>query len=269
MNHQTSRPTRLIALFIVAMLIRSTGIDYLSAQEILVSPVDELEIFDPRVDSEGKPRALIEPVDGLYGGQQVIVPPFVLVHKQYYTGDRDFRAQNFPGGPCVVVVSHPYTGEQLKLDVTMLPGAPRVTYRRQYIDYDFGERRIRIRFCHPLRVFHKYNPTVHVIAGRGFRSAQNPSTEPGHLSRWVHDTGIPDGVDSVVHAAGSVANSTANIIRTTGEVVTRPVKGVIQSTPLSGLVTPEEDAALQRQIREQEGFAEDFSDTYKTIPVVR
>lgn len=108
---------------------------------VLVPPVDELTILDPGVDPEGKPRVLVEVIDGK---KIVTIPQAVIVHKYYYTGDRSFQGPLLKGGPTIVVFHHPATGCQEMLEVQMLPGAPRITYRRDFIEYDFGERAIRL-----------------------------------------------------------------------------------------------------------------------------
>lgn len=78
------------------------------------------------------------------GKKVVTIPQTVIVHKYYYTGDRSFQAPLLKGGPTIVVFQHPETGCQAMLEVQMLPGAPRITYRREFIEYDFGEQSIRL-----------------------------------------------------------------------------------------------------------------------------
>ena len=73
------------------------------------------------------------------GNVIVDIPPVILVHRYYFTGERSFQAQLLPGGPSIVVVNHPKTGERTYIDVQMPPGAPRVTYTDHSIEYDYGE----------------------------------------------------------------------------------------------------------------------------------
>ena len=114
-----------------------------------VPPIDELEILDPRVDPEGKARALILP--GTNGLPQVEVPPTVIVHRYYYTGDRDFQGPMLPGGPVIITVNSPATGERIYVEALLPPGAPRITYRRHRIVYEYRVQTITVSFGHPGR----------------------------------------------------------------------------------------------------------------------
>jgi hypothetical protein len=87
---------------------------------------------------------VVQPGPGKY--REIDIPPVVLVHKFYYTGDRSFQAQMLPGGPSVIAVNHPKTGQRVYIPVQMLPGAPRVTYTCRAIDYDYGDHGIRVSF---------------------------------------------------------------------------------------------------------------------------
>jgi len=108
-----------------------------------VPPTDEIELLDPNADPLGRPAVELQySAHGLH----VDIPPAVLVHKYYYTGDRSFQAQMLPGGPSIVVVNHPKTGERCYIPVQMLPGAPRVTYTGNAIEYDYGENGITVHF---------------------------------------------------------------------------------------------------------------------------
>src|SRR5437870_1587189 len=74
-----------------------------------VPPALEIEILDPNVDPRGNPAVLTRPATvltctGPEGRVVVDIPPTVLVHRYYYTGDRSFQARLLPGGPCIVVV---------------------------------------------------------------------------------------------------------------------------------------------------------------------
>ncbi len=109
-----------------------------------VPPTLEIEVLDPGVDPLGNPAVFVRP--GEYGQAQVDIPPVVLVHRYYYTGDRSFQAQLLPGGPSIVVANHPRTGERCYVPVQMLPGAPRVTYTSSSIEYDYGETGITVQF---------------------------------------------------------------------------------------------------------------------------
>lgn len=109
-----------------------------------VPPTQEIEILDPGVDPEGRPAVLIDRSSD--GETTVDIPPVVLVHRFYYSGDRSFQGPMLPGGPSILVVNHPKTGERLYVEAQMMPGAPRVTYTRHGIEYDYGEHAVSLRF---------------------------------------------------------------------------------------------------------------------------
>lgn len=123
-----------------------------------VPPTLEIEVLDPGVDPVGNPAVLLQR-DGS-GQIQVDIPPVILVHRYYYSGDRSFQAQILPGGPSIVVANHPKTGERVYVPVQMMPGAPRVTYTSHSIEYDFGEHAMTVHFHarHPATV--KYRSGV-------------------------------------------------------------------------------------------------------------
>jgi len=109
-----------------------------------VPPTLEIEVLDPNADPLGRPA--VELRNGPAGGQVVDIPPAVLVHRYYYTGDRSFQAQLLPGGPTIIVINHPKTNERLYVDVQMMPGAPRVTYTGRNVCYDYGKHGMTLHF---------------------------------------------------------------------------------------------------------------------------
>lgn len=109
-----------------------------------VPPTEEIEILDPGVHSEGKPAVLVG--EGPGGEATIDIPPVVLVHRYYYSGDRSFQGPMLPGGPSILVVNHPKTGERLYVEAQMMPGAPRITYTGHGIEYDYGQQAVSLRF---------------------------------------------------------------------------------------------------------------------------
>ncbi|HWL09846.1 MAG TPA: hypothetical protein VNQ76_15680 [Planctomicrobium sp.] len=203
---------------------------------IAASPSDEITVFDPTSNSEPKPTPAV--AMGNDGKQYVEIPPTVIVHNFYYTGDRDFRGPRFSGGPSIVVVNHPLTEERLYLEVQMLPGAPRVSYRKGYIDYDFGSDRIRLRFLHPL---HPHaDPTVEYLHGKNFKDTigSTGKAHSGAVSRWVHRTGVPDAAHHVAAGAVGTLQTTADGVKFVGTVTTTPIVKIVRATPLGSIVTP-------------------------------
>lgn len=110
----------------------------------VVPPGDEIEILDPQVDPEGKPRSIAIP--GVNGQSLLTTAPTVLVHRFYYTGDRDFQGPFLQGGPVMVVACHPATGEQTYIEVQLPPGAPRVFYTKSTIAYQYRDERVVLKF---------------------------------------------------------------------------------------------------------------------------
>lgn len=51
-----------------------------------------------------------------------------------------------PGGPSIAVMNHPQTGERCYISLQMMPGAPRVTYTKHGIEYDYGTHATAIVF---------------------------------------------------------------------------------------------------------------------------
>ena len=218
---------------------------------ISVSPSDELTILDPRTNAEGKPQPKV--YFDANGERQVDIPPTVIVHNYYYSGDRDFRGPRLPGGPTILVVRHPVTKERQYLEVEMLPGSPRITYRKSYIDYNFGEHSIRVRFVDPLHVFDRHAARVKYDDGEP-EDLEPAAAERGHIRDWIHRTGVPHAVKRVAHATHGMLDSAADRIHHVGQVLVAPVVVVFEATPLGGLVSSSDDeraadardAAVQR-----------------------
>ncbi|WP_145311554.1 hypothetical protein [Gimesia fumaroli] len=202
-----------------------------------VSPAEEIVVMDPGVDDEGNPKAIIKESEH---GDIVDIPPTVIVHKYYYTGDRNFQGPFFPGGPSIVVVSDPVTHERLYLEVQMLPGAPRVTYRRNSINYDFGKKAIRIQFASKWDFIHKCKPRVSYHHGKSQmkKIAESLQKHSDNQSSWLERTGIPQATVTVVSGTTTIAGKTADGIHFVGKAVSTPVVKIVNSTPLNALFTP-------------------------------
>ena len=105
----------------------------------------EIEILDPGVDPEGNPAVVLGP-SGQDGELSIDIPPAIIVHRYYYSGDRSFQGPPLPGGPSIIVATHPRTGQRCYLPTQLLPGAPIVFYRKDSILYDYGHHAIRVKF---------------------------------------------------------------------------------------------------------------------------
>ncbi len=186
-----------------------------------VPPGLEIEVLDPGADPLGNPA--VELQSGKGGTMQVDIPPVILVHRYYYSGDRSFRAQMLPGGPTIVVANHPKTGERCYIPVQMTPGAPRVTYTAKKIEYDFGRRGITIAFG----LFGK--PTVK------YRNSEKLSRQ---VAKVLHSDSLVEHSKNAVTRAKSFAKRTSLV--TTGalvqakemtRVVTLPAQHIVQVLP--------------------------------------
>ena len=164
-----------------------------------VPPTQELELLDPNVDPTGKPAVIVRP--NPLGGQLIDIPPTILVHRFYYTGDRSFQGPMLPGGPMIVVASHPKTFERVYVPVMLPPGAPRVFYTPSTIRYDFGPQSVTLA-VHPLRAaegpvlaVHRPRDQLPGVGGGGGRAgaglprADGPAGRHPEGARGVAGTG--------------------------------------------------------------------------------
>ncbi|WP_166822072.1 hypothetical protein [Thalassoroseus pseudoceratinae] len=229
-----------------------------------VPAVDELEILDPRVDPEGKPRAIVVPSPD--GGQRVEIPPTIIVHKLYYTGNRCFQAPLLPGGPTILVVNHPRTNEQYYVDVQLLPGAPKVYYFHDCIAYDYGHQVTIIKFglCG--------EPHVVVMSGQKWRSRlNNAATHVAKSSKeWVKRTGVPNVVEHVGRGMHDACMTTADRVHDIGERIVGPVGAALERLPLTSFFkgTPESQAEHLRAIEALTPNPANFG-VGETIPTIR
>ena len=191
-----------------------------------VPPTLEIEVLDPNADPRGRPAVELARDD--YGNVIVDIPPVVLVHRYYFTGARSFQAQLLPGGPSIVVVNHPKTGERIYIDVQMPPGAPRVTYTDHSIDYDFGDTGVSVvfgLFGHPsvkyrsgVPVYRKVNNFLHVDAIK-----EHAQKSKEHVQQATART--------KTMAYGAMANVGDSV----GQVIL-PAKNLLQIMPLGKII---------------------------------
>ncbi len=208
---------------------------------VTVPPAQEIEILDPHVDPLGKPKVMTVPAPN---GLRIDIPPTVLVHHFFYTGDRSFQGPLFPGGPTTVVAVHPYTNQRCYLDVQMPPGAPYVTYRAHYIEYNFGHQAIFVNFnaC----------GGTSVTVMHGHRRFIPPIRQPNE--------------DGILHTTANVVATSAQRILDSGRVLARPFVATFHALPLTR--TPEEQAA-QKQSDSVEHAANQAQQLDVTIPTIR
>ena len=239
---------RLAWMLAISFLIGSESVHALDQNLVRVRaqpnvpPIDELEILDPRVDPEGKPHAqqVIEP----NGTSQVEIPPTVIVHRYYYTGDRDFQGPMLQGGPTLLAVNDPATGEQISVEVMLPPGAPRITYRSNRIIYAYRDSSIIVSFGHPgplglgtigkpsVAVTH-HSPALKTAA----RKAERRRT--AHREWWER-TGVSELTVSAAASSKALVNNAADEIKKVGTIVTAPVKMALRATPFGSLASCQE-----------------------------
>jgi len=207
-----------------------------------IPPLEELEILDPRVDPEGKPRAQV--LMGANGLNQIETPPTIIVHRYYYTGDRDFQGPMLQGGPTLLTANDPTTGEQVHVEALLPPGAPRITYRSNRIVYDYRDRSITVCFGHPgpLGLGRVGKPAISVAHHSPALQAAAQHSKQAHTHRreWWTRTGIPSATVEVTATTKELANNAADAIHTVGDAATAPIKAVWRATPLSSLTSSQE-----------------------------
>lgn len=201
-----------------------------------VSPADELDVLDPQVDSEGKPKSQI--VMGSDGRPQLEIAPTVIVHRHYYTGDRDFQAPYLTGGPMLIAVRHPATGEQHYVDVQLPPGAPRIYYRKSHIIYAYRDQAITLKLGHvgPLGQVGKPAISVHRNDGLSARAIAEQAAKAEQCARWKQDAGLNDCFTTSDAVSEKTSSTTAKAVRVAGDVIKLPVVLLRDHTPLSGVL---------------------------------
>jgi hypothetical protein len=183
-----------------------------------VPPTKEMVILDPSADPLGDPAVRARPSE--FGGMVIDIPPTVIVHRYYYAGDRTFQGPFVPGGPTIVVASHPKTGERLYIPVQMIPGAPRVTYTSRSIQYDYGNQGIDVEFCfltgRPI-VSYRRGKTLHRIASDAYGSMVDASKSLALRS------GAAEASHKTLESAKSFSGGVVDRTRDAGKIVATPI----------------------------------------------
>ena len=191
-----------------------------------VPPTMEIEVLDPGVDPEGKPAVRIE--RGPNGERVVEIPPTVLVHRYYYTGDRSFQAQMLRGGPVIIVLNHPKTGERTYVEANLPPGAPRVTYRQNKVIYDYDHHAAILQFGLLGKV---------TVTYRSGRTWSQTATRALHLET-IHDHSKKMAVSTKQCASRvcTTAGGVAVVAKDTAKGVVTPVVKLGAALPLVSTV---------------------------------
>jgi hypothetical protein len=228
-----------------------------------VPPGLEIEILDPNVDPLGNPAVLTKQDE--LGRTIVDIPPVVLVHRYYYTGDRSFQGPMLPGGPSIIAVHHPRDGELLYVQTQMLPGAPRVIYTQSTIEYDYGPQSIVLKFGH------HGEPSVIYRQGPAFfeKYAQAREQRRERIARWVDRTGATQAYDRVHEGVVNAAGASADGVNAVGRAVASPIVQAVRATPLGGIFTSDPVRQAERErdtmVRRAEAQAAKYTGDIPTI----
>ncbi len=251
MLRSTFTKTLATGSFLMAMVTLALGGDHHKA--VPVPPALEIEVLDPAADPVGNPA--VETRLGPDGRMTIEIPKLVLVHRYYYTGDRSFQFRLIPGGPVVLVVDHPRTGERLYVETTLPPGAPRVNYTSESIQYDYGNQSVTL-------LFPKHgSPKV------AFRHSSEKSSVERRVDRELKlATTNAEPKRKFGESLRKAATSTSKGVHSLSTVVTKPIAAAIKATPLGNLrSTPERDATKARNTLADKA-AKEASTVNATIP---
>ncbi|AMV27012.1 hypothetical protein VT84_21600 [Gemmata sp. SH-PL17] len=229
----------------------------LRAASAPVPPTQEIEILDPNVDPTGKPTvrtaAFVPPgsnpacavLPASAPQQQIDVPPTVLVHKFYYTGNRTFQGPMLTGGPVIVSANHPKTLERTYVPVMLPPGAPRVTYTNDTIRYDFGPQSVTLVFGHCGNPRVRYSQSTNASETAHKKIAATKA----ETRSFVQRTGIPEGMQRFKEGTKSTCGAIADRINDVGHTTADVFRNATDFIPGAQLLksTPEDKA-----VREQE-----------------
>ena len=206
-----------------------------------VPPALEIEVLDPNVDPRGNP-AVIPSVDD-QGRTVIDIPPVVMVHRYYYSGDRSFQGPMLPGGPSILVMNHPRTGDRLYIETQMLPGAPRVSYTKSTIVYNYGAQSIILKFGHHGK------PSVEYRQGLSLSERLRQGSEARHerVDRWVQRTGFPEARGKIREGTSNALGATADGVRGVSKAAVSPVVQVIRATPIGSVFRSDPAKAAARE----------------------
>ena len=180
-----------------------------------VIPSLEIELLDPNKDPRGNPAVIVKQDQS--GDTQVDIPPTLVVHRYYYTGDRSFQGPDMPGGPCIIVAHHPKSGEKVYLPVQMLPGAPIVRYTAKAIEYDFGDHAVIVSF-----------PRIGdpVVSFRNGKTIQNKVIDTFKLKQL--SDGLGRASESIGQAGNKLHVAGSGVVQASKEMI-RPISLPIQN----------------------------------------
>ncbi len=245
----------------MGLIILSTGI-IARAEGPKVSPIDEILIIPPQVDGELKPRPVFVKNEGT-GTLHIEIPPTVIVHRYYYSGDREFQGPMLPGGPTVIVANHPKTGEQVSVQAQMMPGAPRVRYCHNCIIYNYSDRILTLDFGSCLNGQPRMVYQRHDQMSLGLREKASEVRET--TNGFIQASGLSQATAEVRKRGQDVILATGQRINTTGSAVFGRALSLWDSTPVGDLAKPSTRQNAQNFFNtERAGITNELEDTIGT-----
>lgn len=221
-----------------------------------VPATQEIDVILPGVSSDGIAAVLVESDNG---AAKIEIPPTVLVHRYYYTGDRQFQGPFIPGGPSIIVANHPKTKCRVYADVQMLPGAPVVLYSKDMIEYRYGKSRILVTFAHDGSA--KVSYKNHLPIGATFKNVTTGTAKA--TVGLIGKTGVPKTTSRVFRTIGGHTYDA-------GKFMVDKSKQLLSNTPLSGLVIKDEaELEYQERTRKMDKATEQILRTGGSFPTNR
>jgi hypothetical protein len=257
-------------IWTTAVLLVPTSGHAAKRPNVPVPPGLEIEVLDPNADPLGNPAVELRRNDSCCRGKDddliVDIPPVVVVHKYYYTGDRSFQGPTLPGGPSIVVMNHPKTGQRCYVPVQMLPGAPRVHYSEKGIEYDYGRYGISVEFGLFGKPKVDYRNHVPVMR-RAKEAAAGIAQGTGRLAGA---TKVPKlAQEASTGAKNAVTNVGYGVIQLAGRVAAPAVR-ILQATPVGSVFqsNPERSATRRRDCQVRHAACESYR-TGTDVPTLR
>jgi hypothetical protein len=153
-----------------------------------------------------------------------------------------------------VVVNHPADGERIYLQIQMLPGAPRITYTRHSIEYNYGVQSIVLSFGAHGRPKVTFRQGISGVMWHRIAREHTRQT----VSRFIARTGAPEASRKIHEQAQNMCRSAADRIHDIGKAAVTPVVQIVKLVPgISFLTTPsEQSVANERDALVKRGEAE-------------
>jgi hypothetical protein len=153
---ETRRPASIAVVLGVCLVAGAWTANQAQGSEPSIVGLNELVVVEPDAHERGLPAVRLEPTPA--GNLRIDIPRTIHVHRYYYSGDKEFQGPILQGGPTIVVARHPLSGEQMYIDVSLPPGAPRIVHNGSSITYLYPNQRVILKFAkhHSCAVAVKY-----------------------------------------------------------------------------------------------------------------